>query len=142
MIIQLRFSLLYRLSFIISLMLLLTGCQSLEERQRADSLQETLRSYEATIRWSSGQHAARFREPEQDTTLTQADSKPANIRITHYEVVQGPSMLGDKRAIQTAVIQYVLQDNQVVREITDQQVWLYDEAQQKWYLNSQVPEFR
>ena len=114
----------------------------MEARQRADSLQETLRSYEATIRWSSGQHAARFRQAQSDTTVTQPDSKPVNIRITHYEVVQGPTMLGDKRAVQTAVIQYVLQDNQIVREITDQQEWLYDEAKEKWFLNSQVPEFR
>lgn len=123
----------------VSLVCFLTACQSLAERKRAESLQETLRSYEATIRWSSGQQAGKFRDPQQDVNEVRPGRK--NIRITHYEVVQGPTMLGDKRAVQTAVIQYVLQDNQIVREINDQQVWLYDEAEEKWYLQSQVPKF-
>lgn len=130
----------YKLLVIVLLAGLVTACQTLEERQRAQTLQDTLRSYEATLRWSSGQHVAKFRDSEQDDTEIRPEDK--NIRITHYEVVQGPTMLGDKRAIQTAVIQYVLQDRQIVREITDQQFWDYDEAQEKWYLSSQVPVFK
>ncbi|MEW8506741.1 MAG: asparagine synthetase [Candidatus Thiodiazotropha sp.] len=130
----------YKLLFAAFLVCLLTACQTLEERQRSQSLQDTLRSYEATLRWSSGLHAAKFRDSQQHQSETAPQRK--DIRITHYEVVQGPTMLGDRRAVQTAVIQYVLQENQVVREITDQQVWLYDETQEKWFLNSQVPEFK
>ncbi|MEW8299359.1 MAG: asparagine synthetase [Candidatus Thiodiazotropha sp.] len=130
----------YKLLFAASLICLLTACQTLEEKRRSQSLQDTLRSYEATIRWSSGLYAGKFRDPQLDVNETGRQRK--NIRVTHYEVVQGPTMLGDKRAVQTAVIQYVLQENQIVREITDQQVWLYDEAQEKWFLSSQVPEFK
>ncbi|MES9969157.1 MAG: asparagine synthetase [Candidatus Thiodiazotropha sp.] len=119
---------------------LLTACQTLGERKRAQSLQDTLRSYEATVRWSSGQHAVKFQDPE----LATADVRPQrkDIRVTGYEVVQGPTMLGEERAVQTAVIQYVLQESQIVKEIADQQVWLFDEEQDKWYLNSQPPEFK
>lgn len=130
----------YKLLITVMLLSLLTACQTLGEHKRAQTLQETLRGYEATIRWSSGQHAAKFQAPESAT----AEIRPANtnIRVTSYEVVQGPTMLGEKRAVQTAVIQYVLRDSQVVKELADQQVWLYDEAQEKWFLNSRVPEFK
>ncbi|MBT3010976.1 MAG: asparagine synthetase [Candidatus Thiodiazotropha sp. (ex Lucina aurantia)] len=130
----------HRLIITIALISLLTACQTLGERKRAQTLQDTLRSYEATVRWSSGQHASKFQDPEHAAT----DRTPgrANIRVTGYEVIQGPTMLGDKRAVQTAVIQFVFQESQVVKEIADQQEWLYDEAQEKWYLNSQLPEFK
>jgi hypothetical protein len=124
----------------ISLISLLSACQTLGERKRAQSLQDTLRSYEASIRWYSGRQAAKFQDPQ--STVTDAHSDHANIRVTGYDVVQGPTMLGDLRAVQTALIQYVLRDSQVVKELTDQQVWLYDEAQEKWFLNSPVPEFK
>jgi hypothetical protein len=130
----------YRFLIFISLFALLTACQTLGEHKRTQSLQDTLRSYEASIRWSSGQHVAKFLDPQSDTT--ESHSGASNIRVTGYEVVQGPTMLGENRAVQTALIQYVLQDSQVVKELADQQVWLYDEAQEKWYLNSPAPEFK
>jgi hypothetical protein len=35
-----------------------------------------------------------------------------------------------------------MQDSQIVKELTDQQVWLYNEDEETWFLNSPVPEFR
>ncbi|MEW8029370.1 MAG: asparagine synthetase [Candidatus Thiodiazotropha sp.] len=130
----------YKLLIIISLLSLLTACQTLGERKRAQTLQDTLRSYEASIRWSSGQHVSKFQDPQQ--AATERTPGRTNIRVTGYEVIQGPTMLGDKRAVQTAVIQFVFQESQIVKEIADQQEWLYDEEQEKWYLNSQLPEFK
>jgi hypothetical protein len=130
----------YKLLIIITLVSMLTACQTLGERKRAQSLQDTLRSYEASVRWSSGQQAAKFQAPDAATSELLPGRK--SIKVTSYEVVQGPTMLGDMRAVQTAIIQYVLQESQVVKELADQQVWLYDEADEKWYLNSQVPELK
>jgi uncharacterized lipoprotein len=130
----------YRLVICISLLTLLAACQTLGERKRAQSLQDTLRSYEASIRWQSGRHAAKFQDPQGSVTESRTDH--ANVRVTGYEVVQGPTMLGDLRAVQAALIQYVMQDSQIVKELTDQQVWLYNEDEETWFLNSPVPEFR
>ncbi|MCU7891919.1 MAG: asparagine synthetase [Candidatus Thiodiazotropha sp. (ex Ustalcina ferruginea)] len=128
-----------RLLILLFLLSMLSACQTLGERQRAQSLQDILRRYEATMRWSSGQQASKFKSTEH----VEMEVKPArkDIKVTHYEVVQGPSMLGDMRAVQIAVIQYVFQDSQIVKEITDQQEWLYDEESEMWYLNSPVPVF-
>ncbi|MCU7920138.1 MAG: asparagine synthetase [Candidatus Thiodiazotropha sp. (ex Epidulcina cf. delphinae)] len=128
------------LLILLPMSVLLAACQTLGEHQRAESLEDILRRYEAAIRWSSGRQAHNFLSPE----LAKSEIPPVqrDVRVTHYEVVQGPTMLGDIRAVQTVVIQYVFQDSQVVREISDQQDWRYDEEAEVWHLHSQVPAFK
>jgi len=119
---------------------LLMGCQSLSERKQADALQEMLRNYEAVIRWGSLDQARNFQQPErQSDTVAEV---PRDLRVTHYEVVQGPSMLGPDRAVQTALVQYVFEDSQVVRDLVDRQTWEYDPESQSWHLISPLPEFK
>jgi len=130
----------YRLMTGLMAVLLLAGCQSLSERKQADSLQEVLRNYEATIRWGAVDQARQFLKPEAMETVQAAPVAP--MRVTHYEVVQGPSMIADGKAIQTALIQYVFVDSQVVRELVDQQTWEFDSANQRWYLASPLPSFK
>lgn len=123
----------------ILLLLFAAGCQSLGERKQADALQEVLRNYEAVIRWGSLEQASHFLRPEAAST---AALKPDRaLRVTHYEVVQGPSILDKDKAIQTAVIQYVFVETQVVREVIDRQAWEFDPQAERWYLISSLPEF-
>jgi len=132
--------LMIRIALILALSLgLLMGCQSIGERKQADALQEVLRDYEATIRWGAAAQARDFLAPEQRDAVSVA--VPKDLRVTHYEVVQGPTMLDADRAVQTAIVQYVFEDSQVVRELIDRQVWLYDQAAELWHLASPLPEF-
>jgi hypothetical protein len=112
----------------------------LGEHKRAEALENVLRRYEASIRWTSGQQMHNFLPPEYDRQTLKPISR--NIRVTHYEVVQGPTMLGEDRAVQTAVIQYVFQDTQRLRELNDKQEWRYDDEAESWYLYSPIPEFK
>jgi hypothetical protein len=121
--------------------MLITACQTLGEHQRADMLVSTLRSYEAAIRWTSGKQLQPFLPPNKDDKETTVETSSKPIRVTHYEVVQGPSMIEENRAVQTAVIQYVLQERQIVRELTDQQDWRYHEDTETWHLYSPPPKF-
>jgi hypothetical protein len=127
------------ISLILTLVML-AGCQTLGERKQADDLLAVLRDYEAVIRWSTPDQARRFVQPEMAGEVVA--TKPRDLRVTHYEVVQGPSMLGDDKAVQTAVIQYVFQESQVVHELVDQQVWRYDREAEHWYLASPLPAFK
>ena len=128
-------------AFIFTLLLsLLAGCQSLSERKQADSLQEILRNYEAVIRWGSIDQARRFLSPDRQSEAVAP--VPRDLRVTHYEVVQGPSMLGPQQAVQAALVQYVFEDSQVVRELVDRQTWQYMPESQSWYLISPLPEFK
>jgi len=130
----------YRIVSGILAVLLLAGCQSLSERKQADALQEVLRNYEGVIRWGSVDQARRFLKPEAMDAPQALPTAP--LRVTHYEVVQGPTMVDAGKAIQTALIQYVFVESQVVRELIDQQTWEYDLANESWYLASPLPIFK
>lgn len=121
-------------------LVLLSGCQTISERKQADDLLEVLRDYEAVMRWSSLEQARRFLQPEKAGEMVA--TTPRDLRVTHYEVVQGPSMLGEDNAVQTAVIQYVFEESQVVHELVDQQHWRYDPEAKRWYLASPLPVFK
>jgi hypothetical protein len=119
------------------LILLLTGCQTLSERRQSESLQEVLRKYEGVIRWGGVDQASRFLRP--DAMSEAGTSSAEEARVTHYEVIQGPSIVEENRAIQTAIIQYVFVNSQVVREILNQQTWEFDPESGNWYLISPLP---
>lgn len=129
----------YRIGSLVLLLLFVAGCQSLGERKQADALQEVLRKYEAVIRWGSLEQASHFLRPEAASTAVLKPDR--ELRVTHYEVVQGPSMVEEGKAIQTAVIQYVFVETQVVREVVDRQSWEFDPQAERWYLISALPRF-
>ncbi|MCU7842273.1 MAG: asparagine synthetase [Candidatus Thiodiazotropha sp. (ex Monitilora ramsayi)] len=127
-------------SLVLITTVLLMGCQTLSERKQADSLEEILRSYHAMIRWGSVEQARGFLDPKQ--AKESVDATPGDLRVTHYEVVQGPTMVGSTQAVQTAFIQYVFEDSQIVREVMDRQTWEYDTASERWFLVSPPPVFK
>ena len=120
------------------LVVLLSACQSLSEKHQATLLQDTLWRYQATVRWGDLAQAEAF---------AGAGSNPSrkkfspDLRVTGYEVVQGPSMIEPDQAVQTVVIEYVFESNQQVRKLIDQQVWLYDSQAESWSRQSPLPEF-
>jgi hypothetical protein len=128
------------LSILLLVSLLLTGCQTLSERNQSEALNEVLRSYHAMIRWGSVQQAKAFQSSKQLQGETAA--VPKDMRVTQYEVVQGPAMVGPDRAVQTAVIQYVFEESQIVHELMDQQIWEYDPEAERWFLISPMPVFK
>lgn len=122
------------------LVLLLAGCQTLSEHRQSDKLQEVLRNYEGVIRWGTSEQIGRFYKSDVVEDLLKKPQQA--MRVTHYEVVQGPTVVEENRAIQTAVIQYVFVESQIVRELLDQQTWEYDSEQERWYLTSPMPDFK
>ncbi|MCG7865732.1 MAG: hypothetical protein JAY74_05080, partial [Candidatus Thiodiazotropha taylori] len=68
--------------FLIPFLIQLVACQTLGEHTRAETLENILRSYEASIRWTSGQQAYNFLPPDHKDKEYKPVSK--NIRVTHY----------------------------------------------------------
>ena len=129
----LRFSLLLAV-------ILLSGCQSLGEQKRDERLTETLRAYSSTLRWGDLRHAYGYLRPEQ-AEKTEIPTGLDNIRVTHYEVVDPLRMIGENGASQVVQIRYIYKDRQMEKEITDRQLWEFEEAAMRWYLVSRVPPF-
>ena len=123
----------------IFLLLLLMGCQSLEERKQSMKLEDTLRKYEATIRWGALDQARQFQSA---AAMELPAAEPKQMRVIHYETIRGPSMVAPDKAVQVVVIQYVFSSSQVVKELMDQQVWTFDQESGAWLLQSPFPEFK
>jgi len=123
--------------------LLLTACQvaSIAERSEANKLRDTLNAYEAVIRWGTLDQAYGFLT----AGLAAQTTIPAgleNVRVTGYELLSGPGKLAPHKVNQTVAIDYVLQDQQVVRRITDRQTWEYSEEAGKWERANPIPSLR
>ncbi|RLJ22550.1 asparagine synthetase [bacterium endosymbiont of Escarpia laminata] len=127
-----------RLSLV--LLLVLSGCQTMDERKQSSALEDTLRRYEGTIRWGNVDNAQGFRAP--DAGGDPPARARADLRVTSYEVVQGPTMLDETTAVQIADIQYTFDESPVLRSLVDQQVWKYDETKKHWQLQTPVPRFK
>ncbi|MCF6282809.1 MAG: hypothetical protein L3J28_11485 [Candidatus Polarisedimenticolaceae bacterium] len=121
---------------------LLSGCQTLGERKQSTTLEDTLRIYAGVIRWGTLSKAYSFRDPESMDTLDEIPTGLKNIRVTSYEVAQGPIMTDEKTAMQTVLIEYIHKDMQVIRNLQDKQMWRYNEETESWALVSKVPQFK
>jgi hypothetical protein len=119
-------------------LLAISGCAIVERDQRAVALQAATNGYQAAIRWGYHETAIGFLAPErrQDPSLT---SVFENIRITGYDVLQPPVIQGDDTAIQIVRIDYLNEDTQVVKSLTDRQLWRWDDRQGIWSLASGLP---
>ena len=123
-----------------AMLLLLSGCETLAQREKSKVLTNTLKSYETTVRWSYLRRAYGFLKPEE---LRKAKLPPGleNIKVTSYEVMEQAAPIGENTATQVVRIDYVEQDRQQQKSLVDRQLWEFDEAANHWYLISGVPEF-
>ena len=121
-------------------LLLLSGCKTLEQRERSKILTGTLHKYETTIRWSYLRRAYGFMKPE---AAGKAKIPPGleNIKVTSYEVLDPATPVGENGITQVVLIQYVEKDRQQQKNLMDSQLWEFDEDARRWFLISGVPQF-
>ncbi|MCA1790779.1 MAG: hypothetical protein LC667_13245 [Thioalkalivibrio sp.] len=120
--------------------LVLTGCASLEKDRRAMGLEAATNAYQSALRWGDFDAAMGLLAPE----LRGAEALPqvlTDLRITRYEVVQPPVIRADDGATQTVNIEYLFEYDQILRRLTDRQVWRWDEQDKAWWLQSGLPAF-
>lgn len=124
---------------LVLLSLLLSGCDSMPLTPAQEKLRTTLRSYEVTLRWTNIADAYKYLIPElAEQALPPADI--GNIKITDYEVVSPPTIVGN-RARQQVRIRYIFQDRQLVKEVLDNQEWL-DHPEAGWRRSNPIPNFQ
>jgi len=97
-----------------------------------------VRVFEDVVRWGDLRKMYMFGKTGTQVTLPQGFD---NVRVNRYEA-------GDMRQTgpwqwsQTAIVEYVLTDTQVVRQLADQQVWASDDEGASWYRLNPPPAFR
>ncbi len=130
-----------RNTVLLFLVVVLAGCQSLQEKRMQRSLENTLRQYEASVRWGYLEQIYDFLQPELAKNAVIPDNL-SNIRVTGYERIRRPSNIDEHNITQTVVIRYVYQDRQVEKQIIDRQLWEFNEEAETWSRANPIPEFQ
>lgn len=134
----------YRLCLpLLVLAALLAGCSSLENtRSREKILDDTLKSYAATIRWSDIAQAEAFLEPAyreaHPLTMTER-GRYKQVQVSFYHE-QAPVVINENEVRQVVEIGLVNVNTQTARSVIDRQSWRYDEAAKAWWLTSGLPD--
>jgi uncharacterized protein YceK len=122
-----------------ALALLLSGCGKVREEGKSNALEAATTAYGSAIRWGYYETALGYLHPDKRAEM------PAgleDIRVTSYDVVQPPLRQDEESATQVVRIEYLHEDVQRVKNLTDRQTWRYDPEAKGWWLHSGLPAFR
>lgn len=119
--------------------LVLASCATVGDR--LDALQRTLAGFEKSVRWAQFDAAYSFRKwpPGEQPTL------PAylkNIRVTGYDAANLRLDKDNLTAWQLVTIRYYDLDTSRERSVIHSQEWHYEAEKKRWYLISELPDFK
>ena len=122
--------------------LVLTGCASMESKERIESLDRSLITYGKALRWGEYEEAALYRLPRDGRPVRSVNRDDfKDIRVTSYQVFEQRFNRVQTEARVTMSISYYHEDTGAARTITDQQTWWYEPNQKRWFLDGDLPEF-
>lgn len=120
--------------------LLIDGCMIANDK-RAIALQAATSRYQSAIRWGYFETAYGLVDPAVRAGKPLPQSFEG-LQLTGYDVVQPATVGADGKATQIVTIDYLFNDRQIMRRVTDRQVWRYDPAIGSWWLVSGLPAFK
>lgn len=135
-------TLLRRSTLLLLAVLALAMLMPASAKSREKVLEETLRTYAATIRWGSIEQAESFVDPKyrEAHPLTPLElARYKQVRFTAYND-RAAVPVGKFEVRQTVEIGLVNVNTQESRTIIDQQVWTYDQKLKVWLLSSGLPD--
>ena len=124
---------------IIALCLLFISACASDGRMRV--LDDSLRAYSSAMRWGDFKGASRFYKNPASISHINFD-KLKSIKVTGYDE-SGSNLSQDRtKLMQSVTIKYYDTGVGKVHELTDNQVWEYDQERRLWLLVSSMPEFK
>lgn len=124
------------------LIIFLPACSHMAEKKKIDNLEATQKLFWKSLRWKSYDSAAgliRFKNPARKLASIEGLNK---ITVTNYELVSTAAVTEDGVVTTHVVFDYVQNDTGRVYQIIHQENWWYEEASQRWYLASDMPDFK
>jgi hypothetical protein len=123
------------------LVLLLTACKSNPfSEDLPKSLDSITITFEDTVRWGKLENLVRFLRQD-SSNPPQPQEGLDNVRVTSYET-SPLRQIDEQRWTITAIIDYVLIDRQIVRQVVHEQVWETADEGKTWFLASPLPLFQ
>ena len=127
-------------SLLLTLVVLLAACQTNPYGEVPKQLALQVRTFEDVVRWGALQKMYLFEKHDPEVPVTLPDNLD-NVRVTGYELASQLTRIDDMRWGQTAVIDYVLTDRQVVRQVIDRQIWVSEDEGKTWLRVTPPPLF-
>jgi hypothetical protein len=122
--------------------LVLTGCASMESKERIEALDWSLITYGKALRWGDYEEAALYRLPRDGRPVRSVNRDDfKDIRVSSYQIFEQRFNRAQTEARVTMSISYYHEDTGTARTITDQQTWWYEPNQKRWFLDGDLPEF-
>lgn len=119
---------------------LLGACQTNPFAETPERLLLQVRTFEDVVRWGDLQKMYLFQRPDEAGEI-EIPTGLDNIRVTGYDA--GPlKKVSETRWTISAVIDYVMTDRQVVRQLVDHQVWVSEDEGKTWFRENPPPRFR
>lgn len=122
-----------------ALVLAPAGCGKVKEDRKKLALESATNGYRQAIRWGFYESAVGFLHPDVRPDVDFAGL--SNVRVTAYETLVPAVITPDDKAVEVVMIEYVLNDRQVVKRLNDRQEWRYDPVRLSWWLHSGLPPF-
>ena len=123
------------------LVVLIAGCAGVRDLAQQKRFEMTSSAYEKAIRWSDFEKAVQYLNDTAKKKNPPDLKKLKHIKVIEYEVKKTSLMKDQSRIFQVAEIQYYRDDSNVVKTVTDNQIWEYDTTSKNWYLLSGLPDF-
>lgn len=121
------------------LLLLLSGCAGMQQREFQDRFEARLRVFENAVRWGEFQLADALRRPGGTDAPEPDYDRLREIRVTAVDLLGVQfSPAGDRAHVQTR-IEYTHEYTQRVRSIVYEHDWELDVDAKEWYLLSPLP---
>lgn len=117
------------------------GCASMRDNKRMNTFNERLQAYAKMLRWGDYAQAAAMRRAR-DGELEPMDIEPfKEIRVTSFRITRRELSSDKAQGIVTAAIEYYHERESRIRTLNDRQKWWFDEKQETWYLEGDLPVF-
>jgi hypothetical protein len=117
--------------------LALASCSADRKLTRAE---DTLKLYAQQIRWSMFDGATQLIDLEKHPEVDPTPLK--NIRVVAYNPVMRMDDMESNTILQSVAISYYDDRTARQRDITDRQIWRYDEKKKRWRLDGGLPAFK
>lgn len=121
---------------------LVAACSMNNIKSKESILDDTLKTYAATMRWGDMTQGLGFVDPAylQAHPMTDLDlARYKQVRVTAYDD-QPAAPVSETEVRQTVEIGLVNVNTQAARSVIDNQVWRYDEKAKRWWLTTGLPD--
>ncbi|MGH8602439.1 MAG: hypothetical protein ACREXR_06580 [Gammaproteobacteria bacterium] len=110
--------------------------------QRQENLDTSVNTYLKLIRWGHFDAAAQYiRHREKEGQVPRARDNLEGVRVTFYEVLSQGLSDDQKEAAVAVNLGFYDVDSGIVHRFYDRQMWWFDEAAKRWFLDGDLPDF-